>query len=173
MTNNANGVTMTTDPWREDQPVCRVYSHSPRFRQQLAEYVGQEVRFTAAREKEPREALIVDCTSSTDVVRTARSHFPTHPIVAVIPEGDPARVIELLSCGVEGVIALNDPPSSWREGLNVVLGGGRWVGGPGLDVSLEHKYASYGIATHDRHSGDVTMRTQLFVRNRLADDTGD
>jgi DNA-binding NarL/FixJ family response regulator len=167
---DANTLNALSDPWREDVPVCRVYSHSPRFRQQLEGYVGQVVRFTTAREKESREALIVDCTASIEIIRTARTQFPTHPLMAVISASDPALIIELLTFGVDGVIAMDDPPSAWREGLNVVLGGGRWVGGPGLDVSLEQKYASYGIATHDRHSGDVTMRTQLFVKNRLADD---
>jgi hypothetical protein len=68
---------------------------------------------------------------------------------------------------------MTDPPRAWRECLHVVLGGGRWVGGPGLDVSLEHKYAHHDIATHDLHKGDVTMRTQLFMRDRLADKPGD
>lgn len=168
-----NTAKSDTDPWREDLPVCRVYSHSPRFRQQLEGYVGHVIRFTTARDKEPREGLIVDCTVSAEIVRTARGHFPAHPIVAVINDSDPARVIDVLARGVDGVISMNDPPSAWREGLNVVLGGGRWVGGPGLDVSLEQKYASYGIATHDRHSGDVTMRTQLFVKDRLGEEHGD
>lgn len=173
MTNNANTSTPPADPWREDQPVCRVYSHSPRFRQQLETYVGELVRFTTARDKEPREALVVDCTASADIIRTARAHFPTHPLVAVISDSDTALIIEALARGVDGVISMTDPPSAWREGLNVVLGGGRWLGGPALDVSLEHKYAHYDIATHDRHSGDVTLRTRLFVKNRLADKSGD
>lgn len=173
MSNDTNALKSTTDPWREDLPVCRVYSHSPRFRQQLEGYVGDVVRFTTAREKEPREALIVDCTASMDIVRTARSQFPAHPMIAVVPDSDTSQIIEALARGVDGVISMSDPPSAWREGLNVVLGGGRWVGGPGLDVSLEQKYASYGIATHDRHSGDVTMRTQLFVKNRLGEEPGD
>jgi DNA-binding NarL/FixJ family response regulator len=173
VSNDANALKSTPDPWREDLPVCRVYSHSPRFRQQLEGYVGDVVRFTTAREKEPREALIVDCTVSMDIVRTARAQFPTHPMMAVTPDSDTSQIIEALARGVDGVISLGDPPSAWREGLNVILGGGRWVGGPGLDVSLEQKYASYGIATHDRHSGDVTMRTQLFVKNRLGEEPGD
>ncbi len=173
MSNSSNTSLTHADPWREDQPVCRVYSHSPRFRQQLEGYVGEHVRFTTAREKEPREALVVDCTVSTDIVRTARAHFPTHPLVAVIADADSTQIIEALARGVDGVIAMSDPPSAWREGLNVVLGGGRWLGGPALDVSLEHKYAHYDISTHDRHSGDVTLRTRLFVKDRLADKSGD
>jgi hypothetical protein len=89
--------------------------------------------------------------------------------VAVLGEPDSVRIIEALANGADGVIALTDAPSAWRECLHVVLGGGRWLGGPGLDVSLEHKYASYDIATHDRHAGEVTVRTRLFIKNRLAD----
>ena len=170
--NNSNEANAVADPWRDAQPVCRVYSHSPRFRQVLEGYVGDVIEFTTAPEKEPREALLVDCTVSSDVVPTARSKFPTHPVVAVIPEADTSRIFEALANGADGVIAMSDAPSAWRECLHVVLGGGRWLCGPGLDVSLEHKYASYDIATHDRHSGDVTLRTQLFVKNRLADKPG-
>lgn len=173
MSYEANTMKSPSDPWREDQPVCRVYSHSPRFRQELEGYLGAVLRFTTAREKEPREALIVDCTASTDIVRTARAQFPTHPLMAVIAASDTSLIIEALARGVDGVIAMDDPPSAWREGINVVLGGGRWVGGPGLDVSLEQKYASFGIATHERHSGDVTTRTQLFVKDRLGDQSDD
>jgi DNA-binding NarL/FixJ family response regulator len=99
--------------------------------------------------------------------------FPRQPIVAVVADSDTGRIIETLTRGPDGVIAMTDPPRAWRECLHVVLGGGRWVGGPGLDVSLEQKYAHHDIATHDLHSGDVTMRTQLFMRDRLADKSGD
>lgn len=44
--------------------------------------------------------------------------------------------------------------------------------GPGLDVQLEDSSSSYDIATNQRHKGDVTLRTKLFVRSRLADKTG-
>ena len=168
-----NTATSPADPWREDLPVCRVYSHSPRFRQLLESYVGGVVKFTASPESGPREALLVDCTESADILRTARAMFPRQPIVAVVADSDTGRIIETLTRGPDGVIAMTDPPRAWRECLHVVLGGGRWVGGPGLDVSLEQKYAHHDIATHDLHSGDVTMRTQLFMRDRLADKSGD
>jgi DNA-binding NarL/FixJ family response regulator len=167
--NNSNASTPVVDPWRDAQPVCRVYSQSPRFRQVLEDYVGEVIQFTTAQEKEPREALLVDCTESSDIVPTARVKFPTHAVVAVISASDTARVIDALANGADGVIAMSDPPSAWRECLHVVLGGGRWLGGPGLDVSLENKYASYDIAMHDSHAGDVTLRTKLFVKTRLAD----
>jgi hypothetical protein len=80
-----------------------------------------------------------------------------------------ARMVELLACGADGAIALDDPPESWRDCLHVVLGGGRWLGGPGLEISLEQKYASYEISRGDHHAGDVTMRTKLFVKRRVGD----
>jgi len=157
------------DPWRDAPPVCRVYSSQQTFRKLLSTYLGDAVRFTESPELGPREALLVDCTESADTVREARGKFPSHPAVAVLGEPDSVRIIEALANGADGVIALTDAPSAWRECLHVVLGGGRWLGGPGLDVSLEHKYASYDIATHDRHAGEVTVRTRLFIKNRLAD----
>jgi DNA-binding NarL/FixJ family response regulator len=160
------------DPWKDAQPVCRVYSKSARFRPLLESYVGKAVNFTTAPESGPREALLVDCTESIDSLRTGRERFPSQPLVAVISESDPARIIDALGHGADAVIALTDPPETWRECLHVVLGGGRWVGGPGLNVSLEQKFANYDIATHDRHKGDVTLRTRLFVKGRLADKPG-
>ena len=168
----STNATSPADPWREDQPVCRVYSHSPRFRQLLESYVGDVVKFTASPEKGPREALLVDCTESSDIMRTARTMFPKQPIVAVVADSDAGRIIDTLARGPHGVIAMTDPPRAWRECLHVVLGGGRWVGGPGLDVSLEQKYAHHDIATHDLHSGDVTVRTQLFMRDHISDKPG-
>jgi DNA-binding NarL/FixJ family response regulator len=165
--------TSPDDPWHEDLPVCRVYSHSPRFRQLLESYVGDVVKFTASPETAPREALLVDCTETADILRTARAMFPRQPIIAVVADSDTGRIIETLTRGPDGVIAMTDPPRAWRECLHVVLGGGRWVGGPGLDVSLEQKYAYHDIATHDLHTGEVTVRTQLFMRDRLADKPGD
>jgi hypothetical protein len=50
-----------------------------------------------------------------------------------------------------------------------VLGSGRWLGGPGLEVNLQQKDASYDIAKGERHSGDVTTRTRMFVKGRVGD----
>jgi hypothetical protein len=160
------------DPWRDDAPTVRLYTSHALFRKTLAAYLGDAVRFTDSPEPVPREALLVDCTEDLNKMSDARRRFPTQPVVAVLGSSDTARVIEALGSGADGVIAMTDPPSTWRECLHVVLGGGRWLGGPGLDVSLEQKYASYEIATHNRHAGDVTVRTRLFVNNRLADKSG-
>jgi DNA-binding NarL/FixJ family response regulator len=87
----------------------------------------------------------------------------------VLETFDPGRIIEALASGADGVIALSDPPDVWHECLHVVLGGGRWLGGPGIEVSLHDRHASYDVARSERHKGDVTERTQLFVRNRMGD----
>ncbi len=116
--------------------------------------------------------VTVDCTASMDALALANEMFPTHPIVAVVGEIDAPNIMEALARGADGVIALKDPPEMWRECVHVVLGGGRWLGGPGLDVQLEDNSSSYDIATNQRHKGDITLRTKLFVRSRLADKTG-
>jgi hypothetical protein len=160
------------DPWRDAPPVCRVYSTYAPFRKLLEGYLGGAVKLTDAPERGAREGLLVDCTASTDMLALASGKFPTHPIIAVLGETDAGTAMEALTCGADGVIALKDPPDMWRECVHVVLGGGRWLGGPGLAVQLEENLSSYDIATNQRHSGDVTLRTKLFVRNRLADKTG-
>jgi hypothetical protein len=131
------------------------------------------VTLTDSPERGVREALLVDCTESMDTLTVATAKFPDHPIVAVLSETDTMSAMEALARGADGVIALRDPPEMWRECMNVILGGGRWLGGPGLDVHLEDKESSYDIATGKRHNGDVTLRTKLFVRDRLADKPGE
>ena len=133
---------------------------------------GGAVQLTDSPEKGAREGLLVDCTASMDSLALANEMFPTHPIVAVVGEIDAPNIMEALARGADGVIALKDPPEMWRECVHVVLGGGRWLGGPGLDVQLEDNSSSYDIATNQRHKGDITLRTKLFVRSRLADKTG-
>jgi len=160
------------DPWQDTPPVCRVYSAYAPFRKLLEAYLGGAVKLTDSPDRGTREALLVDCTESMDTLSFATEKFPKHPIVAVLSETDAVGAMEALTRGADGVISLRDPATMWRECMNVILGGGRWLGGPGLDVQLEDKESSYDIATGKRHNGDVTLRTKLFVRNRLADKAG-
>jgi hypothetical protein len=90
-------------------------------------------------------------------------------LVGVLPRHDAGLIIAALAQGAAGVIALTDPPEAWRECVLVVMGGGRWLGGPGLEISLEDKRAVYDVARHDDLQGDVTVRTKLYVRQRVAD----
>ena len=165
--------TVSIDPWRDAPPVCRVYSGYAPFRKLLEAYLGGTLRLTDSPERCEREGLLVDCTESMDTLTLATQKFPDHPIVAVLSETEAVSAMEALARGADGVIALRDPPTMWRECLNVVLGGGRWLGGPGLDVQLEDKESRYNIATGRRNAGDVTLRTKLFVRDRLADKPGE
>lgn len=161
------------DPWRDAPAVCRVYSGYAPFRKLLEAYLGGAVKLTDSPERGVREGLLVDCTESMDTLTVATQKFPDHPIIAVLGDNDTAAAMEALTRGADGVISLKDPPDMWRECVHVVLGGGRWLGGPGLDVHLEDKNSSYNIATNKRHNGDVTLRTKLFVSNRVADKTDD
>jgi len=163
--NTATGM----DPWRDAQPECRVYPEALWFQKLLKDFLGEAVRFVAGPGAGEREAILVDCTESAEGIRAARDHYPTRPVVGVLPHTDPARIIEVLAKSADGVIAMTDPPGVWRECLHVVLGGGRWLGGPGLEVSLQHKNASYDVAKGDKHSGDVTLRTRMFVKGRVGD----
>jgi len=163
--NTATGM----DPWRDTQPECRVFPESQWFQKVLRDFLGDGVRFVGKPDAADRAAILVDCTESAEAIRAARQAYPSSPLVGVLPQTDTARIIEALAKGADGVIALTDLPSVWRDCLNVVLGGGRWLGGPGLEVSLQQKHASYDIARGEQHSGDVTLRTRLFVKGRVGD----
>lgn len=157
------------DPWHDSQPHCRVYSEAPRFRSLLEEIVSGQVCLLDAEPAGEREAVLVDCRHSGDALTLARHRFPSRPLVGVVALPEAGRMVEVLARGADGVIALVDPPASWRECLHVVLGGGRWLGGPGVEVSLEQKHARHDIARGECHDGDVTRRTQLFVKSRVGE----
>lgn len=158
-----------TDPWRDAQPECRVYPDSQWFQKLLRDYLGETVHFVGRTDAAPREAILVDCVESSANVSAARARYPSQPLVGVLAREDAARILDILSSGADGVISLTDAPATWRECLHVVSGGGQWLGGPGLEVKFEHKYTSYDISRNERHSGDVTMRTKLFVKGRVVD----
>jgi DNA-binding NarL/FixJ family response regulator len=157
------------DPWDDSQPKCRVHSDAPAFRTLLEEATRGRVTLLADDEPAEREVVLVDCRHATDSLALARQRFPARPVVGIVPRFDPSSMVELIASGADGVLALDDPADSWREALNVVLGGGRWLGGPGLEISLEQKHARYDVAKGSHHSGDVTMRTKLFVKGRVGD----
>ena len=162
-------VVAGADPWRNDLPVCRVHPESARVRKHVQGALVGLLRLAQGGEAGAREAVLVDCIDSVAGLVEARQHHASRPLVGVLEKFDPARIIEALASGADGVIALSDPPDVWRECLHVVLGGGRWLGGPGIEVSLPDRHASYDVARSERHSGEVTERTQMFVRNRTGD----
>jgi hypothetical protein len=157
------------DPWRDNLPNCHVHSDSPHFHEQLKGMLAGEVEILAPGATAARAAVLVDCRMDASDLAVARERFPARPLVGVVATPEAGPIIEALASGADGVIALTDNLKSWRECLHVVLGGGRWLGGPGIEVSLEEKEASYDIAKGERHSGEVTLRTKLFVRSRLGD----
>lgn len=168
MNTNENSAGMV-DPWRDSQPECRLYPDSQWFQKLIRDYLGDAVHIVARPDAGPREAILVDCIESANGITAARRLYPSHAVVGVLAREDAARILEVLGGGADGVIALTDPPDTWRQCLHVVLGGGRWLGGPGLEVKLQHKYTSYDVAKGERHSGDVTMRTKLFVKGSVGD----
>jgi len=156
------------DPYPDERPGCGVFPNDLRFLGVLRRATGEALllRDDGA---EPGEVVLVNCLMSDEATREARSACPGHALVSVLREHDPTQIIAALAQGAAGVLAMTDPPETWRECLRVVMGGGRWLGGPGLEISLEEKYAAYDVARRDDHAGDVTMRTKLFVRQRVAD----
>jgi hypothetical protein len=161
--------TQHRDPWRDNLPRCHVHSDSPHFHEQLASLLAGQVEILEEAPTGARAAVLVDCRMDPSELAVARDRYASLPMVGVVATPEAGPIIEALACGADGVIALTDSLKSWRECLHVVLGGGRWLGGPGIEVSLEAKEASYDIAKGERHTGDVTLRTKLFVRSRLGD----
>jgi hypothetical protein len=161
--------TPIPDPWEGNRPDCRTFPASDKFPRLLRYVLRDHVRLHDEAGSEVRMPVLVDCAHTDDNIVQARGAHPGMPLIAVHMRHDAGRVLVALEMGVDGVISLTDPPEVWRECLCVVMGGGRWLGGPGLEVRLEHKNIAYDVARHDRHAGDVTVRTRLFVRHRVGD----
>jgi hypothetical protein len=157
------------DPWADSKPRCRVHSDAQGFRALVTAAAAGGVILLDNEPAGEREAVLVDCRHAADALAVARHRFARRPLVGIVARFEAARMVELLAQGADGAIALDDPPESWRDCLLVVLGGGRWLGGPGLEISLEQKHAHYEISRGDNHAGDVTVRTKIFVKGRVGD----
>lgn len=168
MTDAAESIP-TLDPWDSNRPDCRTYPASDKFPRLLKYVLRDHVRLRETAGAEVRMPVLVDCAHSDDNIAQARDTHPGMPLIAVHMRHDAGRILVALENGADGVISLTDPPEVWRECLCVVMGGGRWIGGPGLEVRLEHKFVDYDVSRHDRHAGDVTLRTKLYVRQRFGD----
>ena len=154
-------------PWQGTVPDCRVYPYTESFQHLLRDLLGSRVNFTANSATAVQETVLVDCRNGMGDIFNARVRYGTLPVVAVLDQADTAQTTQALAAGPDGVIALADPVDNWLECLNVVRGGARWLNGPAVGVSLEQKNASYEISRRAHHSGEVTVRTRLFVQNRV------
>lgn len=167
--NEAPAIASPPNPWHDKGPQCRLFPGDRRFRTLLEDLLGDGLQLQDGDAPHPREPVLVDCLDSPEAIVSARLLYPHQPLVGVLPRHDAGLIIAALAQGAAGVIALTDPPDAWRECVLVVMGGGRWLGGPGLEISLEEKRAVYDVARNDDLQGDVTLRTKLYVRQRVAD----
>jgi DNA-binding NarL/FixJ family response regulator len=164
----------TVAPERHDsfagmRPSCRIFPLTEPLRALIADLLGNMLQLTTEDDPAPREPILVDCLRSHDEIAAARSVYPEQPLISVLPRHDPELIIAALAHGAAGVVALTDEPAQWVACVRVVMGGGRWLGGPGLEISLEENHAAYDVASSDELKGNVTMRTRLFVKQRVAD----
>jgi DNA-binding NarL/FixJ family response regulator len=120
----------------------RVYPESPWFQAAVRRSAGKVLRLVTRPDAGPRETILVNCVESAAAVVSARRLYPSHPILAVLAGADSGRIREVLARGADGVITLDDPPDRWRQSLHVLLGGGRWLGGPEREAEIEQKYAN-------------------------------
>jgi hypothetical protein len=157
------------DPWQDSPVECVAYPRTPAFLKLLQEVLGDDVPLVNGLDARHDQVVLVDCREIVEGMALARQRYAVQPLVGVIASPDSATIIQILAAGADGVISVTEPLATWRECLNVVRGGARWLQGPALQVNLETKYASYGIAKRERHDGDITMRTKLFAKSHIAD----
>jgi hypothetical protein len=155
------------DPWTDKLPRCIVYPQDASLGALLRDLVGNRILVAEDARSELPYAVVLNCLESVDTVRPARKDHPGRPLVAVVGRPDAVQALEALAEDVDGIVCLTDPATTWRDCLNVVLGGGRWFGGPGVEVSLEHKSATYAMSRGTDHPGDITARTRTFVRRSI------
>lgn len=156
------------DPWADNQPSCRVFPAETPLEPLLHDLIGNCVNFEQGDAPPSRYAVVVDCLHSTAAIKPARQAHAGRPIMAVVARPDAVEALEALSADVEGIICLTDAGTTWRDCVNVLLGGGRWFGGPGVEISLERRQATYGVS-RGADTGDITARTRTFVRQNVSD----
>ena len=162
-----------SDPWQNTTVQCVAYPRSPAFIAALQELLGDEVAMVETPDVRPDQVVLVDCRQLAQGMMAARRRYPTQPLVGVIAESESETILEILAAGADGVVAMTEPAEAWHECINVVRGGARWLGGsPAVHVNLEQKNASYDVAKREKHAGDVTMRTKLFIKHRVTDKFG-
>ncbi len=157
------------DPWRGSPVQCVPYPRTPEFVALLQGLLGDEVPLVHGTDARDDHIVLVDCRLIVEGMAIARQRYRVHPLVGVVASPDAETILQILAAGADGVISVTEPLAAWRECLNVVRGGARWLGGPGLHVNLESKYASYGIAKRESHAGDITIRTKLFAKTNIVD----
>lgn len=157
------------DPYADKMPHCTAYPAQSPLGDLLRDLVGSCLAIDEDGQAPERYAVMVDCLTSARNIALARDRHPGRPVVAVVARPDANEMFGALAANAEGVVCLSDPAATWRDCVNVVLGGGRWFDGPGVEVRLEHKYAHYDVARADQHAGDVTMRTRSYVRQNVTD----
>ena len=155
--------------WAEKNPLCIVYPAGKGLVSLIRDLVGRSVKIVDAAICDDRYAVIVDCLESTAEIQGARESHLGQPLVAVVPRSDSPQAMAALGADVNGIICLTDPAATWRDCVNVVLGGGRWFGGPGVEVCLDHKCATYEVARGVHDGSDITVRTRAFVRDFVRD----
>lgn len=170
MTTNTGDVRpLAADPYADRLPHCTAFPADTPLADLLPDLVGTCLAVDDDQHLPERYVVVVDCLHSARNIAPARLRFPGRPIVAAVARPDADQVCDALRENAEGIVCLGDPAVAWRDCVNVVLGGGRWLDGPGVEVLLEHKYTRYGIARGVHQTGDVTMRTQTFVRQSVRD----
>ena len=158
-----------TGQWPDAPPTCYLFPETAQFRRLLEDALAGTLEFGETPDADGCEPVLVSALESDDGIAEARSRYPKRPLVTVVTHYDPRTIVAALGAGAAGVVALTDPPEVWRDCVRVVSGGGCWLGGPGLEVSLESKHTAYDVARRGNHEGDVTMRTRLFVRQHVGD----
>lgn len=153
--------------FRNKQPHCTAFPASGPLADLVRDLVGKCLSVDSEPEAPEKFAVVVDCLRGVRALRLAREAHPGRPLVAVVARPDATEVFGALTEGVDGVICLTDPAFAWRDCVNVVLGGGRWFGGPAVDVSLEDKNTRYQMSRGEQQSGDLTMRTRRFISDRV------
>lgn len=157
------------DPYADKMPHCTAYPPEAPLAQLLPDLVGACLAVDGPQQVPDRYAVVVDCLHTSRNIDLARLHHPCRPIIAVVSRPDADEVLTALAANAEGIVCLSDPPVIWRDCVNVVLGGGRWFDGPGVEVQMENKFTRYEISRGTQHPGDVTMRTRTYVRQNVPD----
>jgi two-component system, NarL family, nitrate/nitrite response regulator NarL len=94
------------------------------------------------------------------VLRYLRLHYPNVPAMFLTVHIDPEQTIEAMRLGIKGIALKDSDPDVIIEGMNTVLGGGKWFENGVTELALQY---SIEKPTGSVRSDDLLTKRELEI----------
>jgi two-component system, NarL family, nitrate/nitrite response regulator NarL len=94
------------------------------------------------------------------VLRYLRHHYPNVPAMFLTVHIDPEQTIEAMRLGIRGIALKDSDPDVIIDGINIVLGGGKWFASGVTEPALQY---SIDKPTGTVRSDDLLTKRELEI----------